>query len=263
MDKIIVQTFWTKPMDDNNFDINLDLAKISLFYLHKNGYKVHMYTDSKGIKFLQDYGYDKLTLDLDNIPEDIPTCMFAYPKIIALEKEELGTIHIDLDVFIKKPCLDIFFKNKKIDVILQCKEEGYLYFYEVVKQNIEKVGVSKDLCVDYTKYGPNNVGIIGFNNKELKEQYIKKYKSCSQYYKKFKIDMIDLFFEQINISYLIKNYNYNVFYLLGNTNYLKDYIKINKLANKIGYQHLQGGWKHSKKGKDIIKKYKSMLLNNT
>jgi hypothetical protein len=48
-DKWVFQTFWTKPMDKDKIETNIKLAYISLYYLHKNGYKVRMYTDRYGL----------------------------------------------------------------------------------------------------------------------------------------------------------------------------------------------------------------------
>ena len=121
-EKIITQSFWTKPTDKESLALHLDLAALSLYYAHRSGYVVHMHTDSKGMELLKDYGYDSLLPTLDEIPSDMPECIFAYGKILALEREPIGAVHIDLDVFIKKPLLDRFFEDKTIDVVLQCEE---------------------------------------------------------------------------------------------------------------------------------------------
>ena len=105
------------------------VAALSLKYAQNSGYYVVMYTDTYGYSLLKDLGYDEINTCLDEIPDSVvPYQFFAYPKFFAGLKEPLGSLHIDFDVFLKKPCVDKFFNDKSIDVILQCKEM-YARFY--------------------------------------------------------------------------------------------------------------------------------------
>ncbi len=109
---VVVQSLWTKPVTDKaKLKILLYIAALSLAYAHESGYAVHMHTDSKDAKLLKDFGYDKLSTILDNIPDTVPTQLFAAGKYYAMKAEGLtGKVHIDIDVFLKKPgVLDCFY----------------------------------------------------------------------------------------------------------------------------------------------------------
>ena len=258
-EKIIVQSFWTKPTDKESLSLHLNLAALSLYYAHRSGYKVHMHTDSVGMELLKDYGYDSLLPTLDEIPSDIPECIFAYGKILAIEREPIGAVHIDLDVFIKKPLLDRFFEDKTIDAVLQCEEiEIQDDIYERLRTFFRGYGYPPELAVDHTL--PANVGVIGFNNLHLRDEYIRRYKACANYYKEAREGMMDLFFEQVNVHYLVEHYGYRAWYILGQIGY--DHMDgVCDFCDRIGYQHLQGGYKHSSEAKAIIRKYRETLCD--
>ena len=260
MDKIILQSFWTSPMHPDQLQTNFYIAAISLYYAHRSGYKVHMHTDSQGMQLLQDLNYDKILPTLDNIPKDTSSRLAAYGKIIALENEPIGTIHTDFDVFIKKPCLDDFFQCKDIDIIVQCKESSLFQDYYRLRDYFKQQGVIDELAIN--QMTPYCVGILGFNNESLKNEYIYRYKTCAEYYK----DKLgecphwpDLYFEQINIGDIIENRDCLTQLLLGKIKYKNP--NINKIADRIGYQHLQGDWKSSNKGREFIKNFYNKLIS--
>lgn len=249
-EKIIAQSFWTKPMG-NTLQMNLDLAALSLYYAHRSGYTVHMHTDSVGMLLLKDYGYDSLLPTLDDIPSDIPECIFAYGKILAIEREPIGAVHTDLDVFIKKPLLDRFFEEKTIDAVFQCEEICETDdIYERLRTFFRGYGYPPELAIDYLL--PANVGVIGFNNLHLRDEYVRRYKACADYYKEAREGMMDLFFEQVNAHYLVEHYGYRAWYILGQIDY-HHMEGVCDFCDRIGYQHLQGGYKHTDSCKCILK----------
>ena len=246
--KRIFQTFWTKPMDDNKLQKNVYIAALSVQYAKASGYYVVMYTDTLGYSYLKDLGYDEINTYLDNIPEDVnPSQFFAYPKFFAGLKEEIGSIHIDFDVFLKKPCVDKFFNDKSIDIILQC-EEGYARFYRDYVYGREQIlnhEYPETLKVNHLD--SSNVGVVGFNNQELKDLYYSWYFDYIDFYKN-RLSYLqgvasEMFSEQVNIDYLMKTGKYNCFYLLPKDSGRNNEI-VNKCADDIGYQHLQGSNKY-------------------
>lgn len=253
----ICQTFWTKPMSEKDVLCNAKIAQISLYYAHRSGYFVRMYTDDKGFEILKDFGYDDISLKLNDIPNDISTRLFAYPKSIALSNEPLGVVHTDYDVFLKKPCIDAFFEGN-YDVVLQhiedenqIKCEGYVNAYKI----LNNYGVFNGFHLEHTT--PSNVGVIGFNNQKLKDEYLNLYQKCVDFYKvtindykENKLFIPDLYFEQININWLISEKKYNAMYLLPRLNY-GDF-NLHKIAKEIGYQHLIGSWKYSENGREFL-----------
>lgn len=253
-DKWIFQTFWTKPMSKDKIETNVQIAYISCYYLHKNGYKVRMYTDKYGKELLINIKYDEINTKLDSIPDNIPNYLFAYAKFWALKNEPIGTIHTDFDVFIKKPCIDEFY-NKNYDLILQNKELNQDYNYKKLRNVFNKIKLPNFLPVNHI--GSCNVGVIGFNNKELKNKYLDIYFKSVEYYKDYlnsieniNILVPDLLFEQTTIDWLKDCYN--TYFILPELNYGQE---LNKICNNIGYQHLLGAWKHTEEGKLIINNF--------
>ena len=253
----VIQSFWTKPIKDKNKlkDI-LYIAALSLTYAHRNGYKVNMHTDSHGAELLKDFGYDKLLKTLDKIPDSVPTELFAAGKFYALKAEgKTGKLHIDFDVFIKKPgLLDKFYEDKKIDVFAQ-QEENYngICFYDSIIQSMHILGYPVTTRPDWN--GSINTGVIGFNNLSLANKYINNYfdglklytKDVFEKYKKEnpKAELaFDFILEQVQLSFL--SLNYRLYTLVPSNN-------PSVVADKIGYQHLQGDIKWKTESKVRIK----------
>ena len=252
----VFQTFWTKPMDKEKLRINTYIAVLSLRHTQAAGYYVVMYTDTLGYSLLKDFGYDEINTELDNIPDDINPKFFAYPKFFAGMKEPLGSLHIDFDVFLKKPCVNKFFEDKSIDVILQCEEEYASFFPDYVdgRKIINLNEYPETFKVNHIH--SSNVGIIGFNNKEFKDIYYSWYFDYIDFYKT-RLNYLngvhsELFAEQVNIDYLIQTNKYNCLYLLP-VNTGSNHQEISDYADTIGYQHLQGTCKYKSKTMDKIK----------
>lgn len=259
----IFQTFWTKPMSKKTLKISVYIAALSLRYAQASGYYVVMYTDTLGYSYLKDLGYDEINTDLDNIPEDVkPSQFFAYPKFFAGLKEELGTAHIDFDVFLKQPCINKFFEDKSIDIILQDREE-YAPKYIMYTDGRKKLlyhPYPETLKVNHMY--ASNVGVIGFNNQELKDMYYSWYFDYINFYKdklKYLIGVhSEMFAEQVNIDYIISNSSYKCFYILPVDNGKNPQL-MTTIADKLGYQHLIGPGKYSEgmfaKTKEVLGKF--------
>lgn len=243
----IFQSLWTKPIDnqDRMRDI-LYIAALSLAFAHRSGYKVHMHTDKRGAELLKDFGYEKLLTTLDKIPDTVPAELFAAGKFFAMKAEGItGKIHIDVDVFIKKAgVLDKFYTDKKIDAICQQEEN-----YELVCSHEDKIRPMHVLGYPaYTRpnwRGSMNVGTIGFNNIRLAKKYVDNYFEALKLYTAEKFEkykksdadacmLFDFILEQVNLSFMSLGYNVYTLLPMDNPCYV---------ADKIGYQHLQGSGK--------------------
>ena len=244
----VIQSFWTKPLLKNNQDIeyHIKLAKLSLYYIHRSGYKVKMYTDSYGYKKLNHLPYDDISTILNDIPNNISTNLFAAGKFWALRDAGVGVVHIDYDVFIKKATsISDFYIDNTIDVILQNKEGLYPEIYKGIANTIKKLGVTK--YYDPFHKSISNVGVIGFNNKDLLEIYLHNYFENLKYIDMIQLDKeiynkLDFSLEQIAIDYLSQNYK--VKYVFN---------KLDELR-WIGYQHLQGISKYNTYNKKMVNK---------
>ena len=105
----LTHSFWSKHSLENRWGIknsffsNIWIAALSCIYAKNSGNYITMHCDSYSYKYLKHFPYDEIYVDLDclNNIKSRSTVFWAAGKSIALEKEPLGTIHIDLDVFIK------------------------------------------------------------------------------------------------------------------------------------------------------------------
>ena len=219
-----------------------------------------MYTDNLGYYLLKNFGYDELKTDLEDIDEKYVK-FFSYSKYVALKNEPCGYIHIDFDVFLKRNCIDEFFDSD----------------YDCAFQNLEYDTINNECYVNARKYFTKNpfyeflwkhtfatnVGIIGFNNNEAKKEYLDTYKNCVDFYadKLHNVKFIpDLFFEQIWANFLCKKNNYKVFYVIPEM--IRYGLKETDLiAERIGFQHILGGWKSKPEGKKYIHEFYTKCEN--
>lgn len=235
---------------------------LSNAYSKKVGAYTICHTDSLGALFLQHIPYDELHVDLDNIYKDIHPRFWAYAKIKAIEKEDVNFVHIDGDVFIKsKDCFDILF-DRKYDVIVQNFESSSWYNKEFhVFDNI------KDTCIknklNYKLEGAYNTGVLGFKNKQLKDNFVKGYINIAKDVSKNNKIILDkewhctpdLIIEQRYIYQLAKQYRaYTLF---------DDEHTVNEQAKFINYQHVITieKFKHLDKVKALLKKHDKETYN--
>ena len=257
MEKVVVQSLWTKPFNDKaKLRDTLYMAALSLAFAQRSGYKVHMHTDDYGYELLKDFGYDKIVKTLNKIPYRVPFELFAAGKFFALREEGvLGVVHADTDVFLKKPCIDKFFTNKDIDVICQQEEstEVYLPDHKERSCNIHTIGYPASTRPDWQ--GSMNTGVIGFNNSSLAEKYMNNYFEALGMYTKDVFEeykqkhpncnlLFDFILEQKTLSYM--SVGYNVMTLIPMYNF-------NSVANEIGYAHFQGLTKWQEKNIQAVK----------
>lgn len=261
-DKWIIQSFWTKPMREADIPYHVELAKLSLYYAHRSGYKVRMYCDNAAIPYLRPLGYDSLVNTLEQMPANIPTSLFAASKAYAIAAEiDRGArhiVHTDYDVFIKKPLLDEFFYDNSIDCILQCREDYgcFAETYDSIAMTLHCIGYP--LTMDPDHKGISNTGVIGFNNLYLASDYIHNYKAALAYLcdgrfnrvcRQYGLDMrLDFVLEQVTIDYMIASGDYTVRYLLPGGK------SASRCAELIGYQHLQGPKKYDKETRENVGK---------
>ena len=243
----IVQSLWTKPITDyNRLRETLFLAALSLEYAHRSGYKVNMHTDSLGIRLLRNFGYDKLCSTLATIPSSVPVDLFAAGKFYAMRAEGIGKVHVDIDVLLKKPgILDRFYTNRYIDCICQMEEDMPQVSHTNIITSMFQLGYPAATRPNWN--GSMNTGVVGFNNPILAARYMNNYFDALKMYTKDVFDKykaenpdawmaFDFILEQVNLSCM--SVGYNACTLLPTK-------EPSIIADKIGYQHLQGFYKWS------------------
>jgi len=243
----IIQSFWTKPLlkHQEKLKDTLYIAALSLAFAHRSGYRVHMHTDSKGAELLKGFGYESLLTTLDSIPNTVPAELFAAGKFYAMRAEGIGKVHIDYDVFLKKPgVIDRFYeKSETVDAICQCEEDMTLVNHQDKTEHMYVMGYPAGTRPDWK--GSMNTGIVGFNNSVLADRYIGNYFEALEMYNEEKFAKykrenpracltFDFILEQITLSCM--SIGYNMYVLLPTK-------EPTPVADKIGYQHLQGSFK--------------------
>lgn len=238
-----VHSFWTKPCNDNE-----KLRKYMLYfgtslaYIKSFNLPIVLHTDSRGKEIFKDFPYDEIYTTLDNIPEDINPKFYAYGKFIAMQQEDLGSVHIDGDVFIKSKELAEDILNFKSDLIVQSVEDQYYINKWYRKYDFNEF---KDLVEQYVSLSTPfayNCGIVGINNQELKDKYFKSYLDLVSKLKDCKFtsrSIPDLVCEQLLLYYLHQNaqklLQYGTIQEMNRKNYLhivsankmsKDYIEL-------------------------------------
>lgn len=252
--------------DKDKLEANVYIFALSLTYLKKLGCTVNLHTDTLGARLLNGLGYDNIYLTANEIPQDISPKIFAYIKSMALQREPVGTVHIDGDVLIKtEECLDIIF-NHNCDCVLQSCET-YLPWYNDARSFMTPF-LSEHLLSNKKRlhiYAYDfNTGVIGFFNSELKDLYIQNYQnlalSLSRYKYFYLIDsnehnffVPDWALEQQLISNLTEESKVRFVLPIDSLDYTKDRDLISK---EIGYTHLLGASKYQP---DIAEKIKNKL----
>ena len=170
----IFHTLWTKPLREDRIPVTLLCYAISLHYARQMGAEVVLHTDKFGAELLALLPYDEVYIDLDAIPEDIKR-FWAYGKLFATQREPLGSVHIDGDVFLRDRSLERLFRTDA-DLVTQSEEGGewrtdYTYELSQAAINIEQLPNNVGLYYPLSY----NCGVVQLNNKELKDRYLDTY----------------------------------------------------------------------------------------
>lgn len=283
----IFQSLWTKPAIDKRWDqsgqleANIWLYALSAVHAKKQGVTLVLYTDTLGQKLLGHLPYDKIYTSLNNIPTTIPTMIWAYGKFMALKEEPLGSIHIDGDVFLKKPDVIKELEFKDFDLIVQNRENAGVT-YPAIENTLARFGElnREDFNTNYAY----NCGVVGFNNPILKRTYLDYYfratgniaknKALRSHMESDKYFCVDLPMEQHSLAVLSQKYKVKQLLYNGSDDWWGNPTK--EKAASLGYQHLIGREKYGFiervkfnllvldkdmyfKTKKVIQKYKNIL----
>lgn len=251
----LVHSLWTKPMLKNSrgeqlqkqIETTVWCSASSVAYAKQHGEEIHLYADGLGRDLLSFLPYDEI-FELD-IPDNIPTEFWAAGKFFALADMNIGDIHIDNDVFLKRPELiaQLHEGLAKNDFIVQSIEDSWQVlnsYYKMCRDVVQLNGIKfvNHLRADYSP--AYNCGVVGFNNEELKQLYLESYINniCQIYSNPEAMDMIrgnenvwmDLLCEQQHLYKLAEMYDYKVYNLLGSGD------EVFEKSVELGYQHLLG-----------------------
>lgn len=258
----LCHSLWSKPLINHRWGITNQLENtawfhaLSVHYAKSVGAEIVLYTDVLGERMLSHLPYDNIYRILDDNPA--PVRFWASGKIFAQEREPLGSIHIDSDVFIKKPgILDTF--RGEYDIVAQMEEycgfvnklvNSYGCNMDMMERCVKKLGIENPTEQERSL----NCGIVGFKNEKIKTTYIDGYKKLVEFAmedewtcKTLEEDMWacpDLIAEQWWLRTCAKSNNARVKVLLDNC----DPVTIRAKCVDIGFTHVIGGRKYEQIG---------------
>lgn len=252
----IIQAIWTKPMLENaNFYQHMRLAYVSAKSIKAQGYQLILYTDKSGLIMFKDFPYDEI-IEI-NMDEFNPR-LFATPKYLALEKEPLGSVHLDYDIILTKPCIKW---NEGCDALTQYEEVRSLYMKE--REFVKTHGTPTEILKHGLSENPYCFGTIGFNNQELKDAFINHYKEAMNMYKNIDIPSnitVDFLLEQAFLPKYVSDCKYNPQFVIDGLNgcSVGAYRIMNGSnlryvsSDQIGYHHFHGGSKWTEMVQEIM-----------
>lgn len=246
----LTTSLWTNPMEQGRWNLEkesqlkntLMMCGLCVTYAKNNGAHITMHCDSSAAKHLENFGYDDIVVDLDNleIKKSSSTVMWAAGKFVALDSEPLGTIHIDNDVYLKSEKCIQNMEFSGYDFIIQNIENCSYDELEIFKNLIPTVDMDvKHACC---------VGIVGFNNRKLRDDYVSHY----NYYKdNLEIDKngnnhlnADLILEQVYLYNRMIKDGYTCKMLIGDIrkNTLN---QIQQKSYEMKFEHMLGPAKYT------------------
>jgi len=256
MDRL-VYSFWTCPAlgenprwrENNQLLKNVNLYTLSVLFLKDHFKEIVLYTDTLGASLLKFLPFTEVHIVLDDVACD--DRIWVKGKFIAFEKEKKPFIHVDGDVLVSKEHTLDMLKNFDTEVIVQGFDNefdkhylGQLDYYEKFV-DIDRIGYSY------------NMGVIGFNDISLKNEYMKSVRKWLKlYYKHDEFRMCDKFFEpcimieQYNLTNLLYRKNIEPTRILGNR--ILDMSVT--YCNEIGYAHLTGLQKYGDHYQNLVMK---------
>lgn len=245
----IIHSFCSLKCYDDNLFFQSCYFILSCLYIKHIGGNISIHTDDKFASLIEDCPYDNIYLDMNNC-YDAPRKFFAYPKLLSLSKEPMGTIHIDGDVFLKEKELLNIIDFKNYDCITQHLELRDLITWPHVWDassehfiNVEYPYYMKRFCTKMY-----NCGVLGFNNENLFNEWYENYFRMLDSYichsNDIKNGIPDIIIEQQSLTELCEYKKYKVKTILPPDTPLK----VSLFASEIGYQHSVG---HSK-SEDIV-----------
>lgn len=232
---------------------HLSLAYVSAESIVKNGYELVMYTDKLGKEVLDGFPYDEVIVEkrLDETNKK----MFASPKYFALGNEPLGTIHLDYDIIIEKPCLE---PKEEWDIVTQMVYKLPTK-YKKERAFMSKNGYPKGMQGIKISDYPYCTGVIGFNNAEMKALFLDNYFDAVKIYKDRDIPKdicIDFLLEQSYASTLVEHYGFTPAFVVKDGDFFKYVSNGSRYYEdkETGFVHYQGASKWSDEVQQMINK---------
>ena len=255
-DITLVHSFHSRHCNKEQLWMYICYFTLSCMYAKRSGFNIILHTDDKGKELLRFAPYDQVIVSLNNIkrPHHL---FFAYPKFIVLDLMEKGQIHIDGDVFLKKDTISELFDFDDYDCIVQSIEKEFIDtpYDNPIWDNSRKSFEN----IEYPEWAKRfslymyNTGVMGFNNDELKREFVDTYWDMSNKFEKDGIDVPscpEIIIEQQFLMDLCERDNLKVKTIIPKDWYGK---KSLDFANNVGYQHVIGADTKRRKLTECVK----------
>jgi len=218
---------------------NVWYFSLSMAYAIRSGAEITLHTDTLGAALLGHLPYTEIRLTLDDMPPGLHPRFWAAGKMWALAAEPAGSVHIDGDVFIKRPALAEDIAASEWDFIAQHWESSEWYEKEnVLFDAAPKICAS--LGIDVHRIGAYNTGVLGFRDESMRDEYLSAYRSAALALSTRCRDILDqghsltpdVIIEQRHSFQICERHNARVKLILPCES------GHGKLAAEIGYQHV-------------------------
>ena len=272
----LAHSFWTKPAKLTRWEENEQIRKniwyfaTSAAFAQRNNIPIELHTDNLGADLLGFLPYQKIHRTLENFNVDVR--FWAAGKFEAYKHLKAGVIHIDGDVFIKREVTKQAINFDGYDAIFQNYENifsGNDYGCSVYKKNLDLVRQAHALPEWFSdRLKPYNCGLIGFNNMEIKEEYISTYFSVleqisgTRSLQQYTVGAHDVCFDLVIEQWLIASLLHNKHNAKVKTLFDGDIHFGGEIARNLGYTHVIGKWKYSAEAMGKVKNCLRQLDNN-
>lgn len=260
----LIFSFNTFPITNSSFNLKhrlkdiMYMMSLSILYCCKWFDNVEVYVDDFAYNFLKELPCKVSLMTFKEAPK-----IWMRSKIEVIEKQNEPFIHIDNDVFIKEK-IDLSFDN-----LLFERRDVAKYNYNVLISFFENYASELNYWKSDIDLIPS-CGLLGFANMDLKDKFIKSFYNFEMIFNKYQNEYqefisrmhkigeyseICLLMEQYNLGCLIDSEKIVPKFVLEG----KSEAEQSKFANKIGFTHLYGTSKYSKK---IIKRIHFLFETN-
>ncbi|MBO9584843.1 MAG: hypothetical protein J7574_11850 [Flavobacterium sp.] len=242
----IIYSLDVLPITNNRWNMGDKLKEtvymtaLSILYSHLWYDEIELYVDEIGFKFLY-----MLPCAVTKVQNDNRIELWMKSKIKAMELQTKPFVHIDTDIFIKKK-IEFSFD----DVIVERKEDTYEVHYKKQVELFNKYTCRLPYWHSDLGYS-FNCGIFGFNDLQLRDEYLKSYYDLENIYIENQKDFDVLKKEGYETCILIEQYTLASLLNYKNnppTTLLKgeNITEHGKHADHIGYSHFFGMKKYEK-----------------
>ncbi len=236
----------------NKFKETIYMTALSVLYGCRVFDRVELYIDPIGYEYLNELPCQVTQVHFDDDQE-----IWMKSKIYAIKDQTEPFVHLDTDIFLRKPNLFEFDK-----VLVERKDNGYHNYRDLIS-------FFDPYCQHFDFWNPTikyawSCGVLGFKDLQLRDDFVTAFEvmehilaTHQEAYAEFKQGCHhgggylepSLVLEQYNLTSLLTEKHVEPRLLIQGENHYEQ----SKYANEIGYVHLLGASKYHAKNLEKIK----------